>query len=102
MCVCVDSWVSYPNPLKTSLPRCPISIISPTVAENLDIFSAMIPRAEGNALIQVLRDGPVQGSLIPMNCQRGNSDDTDGKDQGPCRPATQADRQLIQGFPLVR
>lgn len=102
MCVCVDTWVLYANRLKTTAPRCPISVLSLAVTDDLDIFSAMIPRDEGNALIQVLRDGLVQGSLIPMNCKRGNSNNADGKDQGWCRPATQADRQLIQGLPLVR
>lgn len=88
MCVCV----CVPAPFALC-----ISLSSHT---QTDIFSAMIPQAEGTALIEVTRDGePAQGLLVPMNCKK-NSGIGDSNQQ--CHPAVRADRELVDSLALVR
>lgn len=60
----------------------------------------MIPQAEGTALIETVRDNePVQGALVPMNC---NKHAGIGDMHQQCLAAVKADRDLVDGLTLVR
>eukprot|EP00752_Nemacystus_decipiens_P004257 g3888.t1 len=66
--------------------------------EDLEIFSGMIPQAEGSALIETLeRNGPEQGALVPMNCKK---DSGIGDKNQQCHAAVKADRELVEGLIL--
>ncbi|CAM9097696.1 unnamed protein product [Pylaiella littoralis] len=65
---------------------------------DLDIFSAMIPQAEGTALIEtVVKNDPVQGALVPMNCNKHGGI---GDKNQQCLAAVKADRDLVDGLAL--
>ena len=65
-----------------------------------EIFSGMIPQAEGRALIETLEgNGPEQGALVPMNCKK---DSGIGDKNQQCHAAIKADRELVEGLVLVR
>lgn len=81
-------------PLRISLCRMHASI------PQADIFSGMVPQAEGTALIETLQsNGAEQGALVPMNCKK---DSGIGDKNQQCHPAAKADRELVEGLVLVR
>lgn len=60
----------------------------------------MIPQAEGTALIEtVVKNDPVQGALVPMNCNKHGGI---GDKNQQCLAAVKADRDLVDGLALVR
>lgn len=64
------------------------------------MFSAMIPQAEGTTLIETVKESdPMQGALVPMNC---NKHAVIGDKNQQCLPAVKADRDLVDGLALVR
>eukprot|EP00903_Cladosiphon_okamuranus_P014343 g13317.t1 len=67
--------------------------------KDLDIFSGMIPQAEGKALVQTLQGngGPEQGALVPMNCKK---DSGIGDKNQQCHAAVKSDRELVEGLVL--
>lgn len=80
------------DPLIESTPRPPWSLSA--------IFSGMIPRAEGSALINVMREeDSTEGILVPMNCHEKSSGL--GEKNQLCHPATKDDRDLLKNLALV-
>ncbi|CAM9357459.1 unnamed protein product, partial [Discosporangium mesarthrocarpum] len=62
--------------------------------KDLATFSAMIPAAEGGALVEVMgRPGEkTSGMIVPMNCHENSGL---GKKNELCLPATQVDRKAV-------
>lgn len=80
-----------------------------------DIFSGMIPSAEGGVLMQAMKNAEnrgersesayTKGLLVPMNCHEssGLGIEMDEKEETQlCHPAVKSDREQIKTLPLVR